>query len=96
MSRAALTSTRLTTVFNGPNAPIANGSLIPAMEKEGDYMIQMIQKMIREDIRSMCVKKQAEEDFTTYTDAWMPRSICKRSSSYTVIALVLHILLYLL
>ena len=24
-------------VFNGPNAPLANGSLIPAMEKEGDY-----------------------------------------------------------
>lgn len=64
-------------VFNGPNAPIANGSLLPAMEKEGDYMINMIQKMIREDIRSMCVKKQAEEDFTAYTDAWMPRSICE-------------------
>lgn len=47
------------------------------MEKEGDYMIKMIEKMIREDIRSMCIKKQAEEDFTAYTDAWMPRSICK-------------------
>jgi hypothetical protein len=79
------------TVFNGPNAPIANGSLIPAMEKEGDYMIQMIQKMIREDIRSMCVKKQAEADFTAYTDAWMPRSICKRSlllPSYLVLSLI--------
>ncbi|KAK9893389.1 hypothetical protein P389DRAFT_175398 [Cystobasidium minutum MCA 4210] len=62
-------------IFNGPNAPIANGSLIPAMEKEGDYMIKMIEKMIREDIRSMCIKKQAEEDFTAYVDAWMPRSI---------------------
>lgn len=72
-----LTSLLYWTVFNGPNAPIANGSLIPAMEKEGDYMIKMIEKMIREDIRSMCIKKQAEEDFTAYTDAWMPRSICK-------------------
>lgn len=51
------------------------------MEKEGDYMIKMIEKMIREDIRSMCIKKQAEEDFTAYVDAWMPRSICELSFS---------------
>lgn len=47
------------------------------MEKEGDYMINMIEKMIREDIRSMCIRKEAEDEFTAYTDAWMPRSICE-------------------
>lgn len=61
------------------------------MEKEGDYMIKMIEKMIREDIRSMCIKKQAEADFTAYTDAWMPRSICKRLQQFDVVFRVLTV-----
>ncbi|ORY90734.1 hypothetical protein BCR35DRAFT_323518 [Leucosporidium creatinivorum] len=64
-------------LFNGPNAPVANGSLIPAMEAEGDYIIKMVDKLLREDIRSVCVKKEAEQAFVDYTDAWMPRTIWK-------------------
>lgn len=46
------------------------------MEAEGNYIIQMIDKILREDIRAICVKQSAEKTFCEYTDAWMPRSIC--------------------
>lgn len=64
-------------VFNGPNAPVANGSLLPAMEAEGDYIVKMIDKMLRDDIKSICVKDSAEKAFCDYTDAYMPRTICE-------------------
>lgn len=47
------------------------------MEKAGDYMIRMIEKMHKEDLRSFCVKDKVVEEFTAYSDAWMPRSVCK-------------------
>jgi cation diffusion facilitator CzcD-associated flavoprotein CzcO len=62
-------------LFNGPNAPFANGSLLPSMEKAGDYMIRMIEKMYKEDLRSFCVKQRVVDEFATYSDAWMPRSV---------------------
>lgn len=46
------------------------------MEAEGDYIVKMIDKVLREDIRSVCIKSEAEKAFCEYTDAWMPRSIC--------------------
>jgi hypothetical protein len=46
------------------------------MEAEGDYIVKMIDKVLREDIRSVCIKSAAEKAFCEYTDAWMPRSIC--------------------
>ena len=49
---------------------------IPAMEAEGDYIVKMIDKVLREDIRSVCIKPAAEKAFCDYADAWMPRSIC--------------------
>jgi hypothetical protein len=49
------------------------------MEKAGDYMIRMIEKMYKEDIRSFCVKDKVVQEFTAYSDAWMPRSVCKLS-----------------
>lgn len=47
------------------------------MEAEGDYIIKMIDKLLREDIRSICIKKEAVQAFVEYTDAWMPRTIWK-------------------
>lgn len=47
------------------------------MEKAGDYMIRMIEKMHKEDLRSFCVKDKVVQEFTAYSDAWMPRSVCK-------------------
>lgn len=67
----------LTRLLSAANAPFANGSLLPSMEKAGDYMIRMIEKMQKEDLRSFCVKDKAVQEFTAYSDAWMPRSVCK-------------------
>lgn len=50
------------------------------MEKAGDYMIRMIEKMYKEDLRSFCVKDKVVEEFTAYSDAWMPRSVCELNS----------------
>lgn len=49
------------------------------MEKAGDYMIRMIEKMYKEDLRSFCVKDDVVQEFTAYSDAWMPRSVCEFS-----------------
>lgn len=49
------------------------------MEKAGDYMIRMIEKMYKEDIRSFCVKQRVVDEFSAYSDAWMPRSVCESS-----------------
>ncbi|KAF2239816.1 FAD/NAD(P)-binding domain-containing protein [Viridothelium virens] len=44
-------------MFNGPNAPISNGTLIPVLEKQCDYMLKMVQKMQREHIKAVCVRR---------------------------------------
>lgn len=62
-------------VCNGANAPLANGSLIPALEILVDHYIKWVEKFIWDDIRSFCIKTSAVEQFTAYVDAWMPRSI---------------------
>jgi len=58
------------------------------MEAEGDYIVKMIDKMLREDIRSVCVKKTAEDAFCGYTDSWMPRTICPSIPSKPSFALI--------
>ncbi|KAL8279962.1 hypothetical protein RQP46_007543 [Phenoliferia psychrophenolica] len=62
-------------VFNGPSSPIGNGSVLPCIESEGEYMIKCIRKMQAQDIKSMCVKDPAVEEFATHTDAFMPRMV---------------------
>ena len=46
------------------------------MEAVGDYIIKMVEKMHRDDIRSVCIKPEVVEEFAAYSDAWMPRSVC--------------------
>lgn len=53
----------------GANSPLANGSLIPCLEKAIDYMCTVIDKVNREDIKSICVKQSAEDQFVEYCDA---------------------------
>ena len=38
-------------VFLGPHSPISNGTLIPVMEKQCEYMIKFVQKMQRQRIK---------------------------------------------
>ena len=38
-------------VFLGPNAPISNGTLIPVMEKQCEYMIKFVEKLQRQQLK---------------------------------------------
>lgn len=50
----------------GPNAPISNGSLVGAMEKEIDFALAFVQKIQKEDITSATVTDEAAAEF----DEW--------------------------
>jgi len=62
-------------VFNGPASPIGNGSVVPAIETEGEYMLKCILKIQTQDIKTMCVKDEAIEEFVRHADAFMPRMV---------------------
>ncbi|KZO89789.1 FAD/NAD(P)-binding domain-containing protein [Calocera viscosa TUFC12733] len=62
-------------IFNGPSSPIGNGSVVPAIETEGEYMIQCIRKIQTEDIKTMCIKDEAVEEFVCHVDTYMPRMV---------------------
>lgn len=57
------------TARQAANSPLANGSLIPCLESACEYMIKAIRRMNQHDIKSMCIKSEAEADFVAYTDA---------------------------
>lgn len=59
----------------GPNAAIGSGSLTTMIENVGDYVIKAIRKLQKENIASMVVKKEREEDFTDYVDAYFEGTV---------------------
>lgn len=61
--------------FNGPNAPVGAGSLVPATEAQGDYFVKAICKLQRQRIKSMEISQQAIDEFVAHTDAFMPRTV---------------------
>lgn len=61
--------------FNGPNAPVGVGSLIPATEAQGEYIVNAIIKFQTQDIKSMMPSYAATKKFVEHTDKWMPRSV---------------------
>ena len=61
--------------MNGPNAPIGQGSLVPASEQQVDYICKAINKIRRQGIKSMCIKDQAVEHFNRYVDRWMEDAV---------------------
>lgn len=50
----------------GPNAPISNGSLVAAMERQVDFALKFVQKIQKEDITSAVVSTDAAAEF----DEW--------------------------
>ncbi|KAH6696838.1 hypothetical protein F5X68DRAFT_219307 [Plectosphaerella plurivora] len=62
-------------IFLGPNTPISNGSLMGPIEATGDYFIRILSKMIRQRVRSFDVRRNAQEDFNTHTQAFMKQMV---------------------
>ncbi|KAH1294934.1 hypothetical protein KXV95_006656 [Aspergillus fumigatus] len=59
----------------GPNAALGEGNLLLLIEKEIDYFTLCVQKMQRDNIRAMSVKKEAVEMFTRYCDQYFSRTV---------------------
>ncbi|KAH0591669.1 hypothetical protein MHUMG1_10600 [Metarhizium humberi] len=54
-------------IFNGPNCPIAHGSLLSAMDATADYIMRWCRKISTEDIASIAVDADATADYNVYS-----------------------------
>ena len=52
----------------GPNGALGAGSLLAMMEKEVDYLVELANKMQREEIKSVEPKKEAVQQFDEYLE----------------------------
>ena len=59
----------------GANAAIGSGSLTTMIEAVGDYVINAIRKIQKEDIAAMSVKPEREEDFAEYVDEYFKGTV---------------------
>lgn len=57
--------------FQGPNTPIANGSLTGTLEATADYFIKILSKAMREAVVSINVRESAQADFNAHTQQLM-------------------------
>ncbi|KAJ5818015.1 Flavin-binding monooxygenase-like family protein [Penicillium riverlandense] len=61
----------LVTVVVGPNTPISNGSLMPAIESQLEFALTFAKKIQRESVKSVVVSQQATTEFNDHKDAVM-------------------------
>ncbi|KAF2708487.1 hypothetical protein K504DRAFT_477829 [Pleomassaria siparia CBS 279.74] len=59
----------------GPNSAIGSGSLITMIEAVGDYVIKCVRKIQKDNIRSMSVRREREEDFIEYVDKYFEGTV---------------------
>lgn len=52
----------------GPNGALGAGSLLAMMGKQVDYLVQVAQKMQREEIKSIEPKREAVHEFHEYLE----------------------------
>ncbi|EFW15400.1 cyclohexanone 1,2-monooxygenase [Coccidioides posadasii str. Silveira] len=55
----------------GPNTPISNGSLMPAIENQLEFALSFAKKIQREGVKSVVVSQQATTEFNDHKDAVM-------------------------
>lgn len=59
----------------GPNAGLGAGSLLLLIEKSVDYFTACIQKMQRDNIRAINVRREAVQRFTSYCDQYFANTV---------------------
>ncbi|GAA5983688.1 hypothetical protein JCM10908_000381 [Rhodotorula pacifica] len=62
-------------VVNGPNSALGSGSLLVLFEREVDYIVSCISKMLRENYRTMAVKQGAVDDWMEFLAAYFPTTV---------------------
>lgn len=52
----------------GPNSGVGSGSLLALIEYQIDYAVRAAQKLIREGLKTIEIKKEAVEDYDEYIE----------------------------
>jgi len=58
-------------VTSGPNFPLANGALVPCLERCVHYAFDAVIKIQTQNIKSLSPKPEAVDDFQDYKDTLM-------------------------
>lgn len=61
-------------MFLGPNAPIAQGSVLPIVEHSAKYMTNMMKKCQVQNIKAITPRPEAIRDFNIHTAEFMKRT----------------------
>lgn len=61
-------------MFIGPYGPLGHGSVIPMVEAYTNYIIQILQKVQVDDIKSVRVRPSVAREFTQYADLYLKRT----------------------
>lgn len=59
----------------GPNWPVAQGSIMGALDASGDYALQCIKKVQNENLHSFCPKQEASDAFNEHTQTWATKTV---------------------
>ena len=62
----------------GPNSPVGNGPVLIAIEQQVSYIMQMLSKFQKENIRSFEVSAEATEAFNDWKDEFMEGTVWKQ------------------
>jgi cyclohexanone monooxygenase len=59
----------------GPNSPVGNGPVLVAIEQQVSYIIQMLSKFQKENVRSFEVSLEATKSFNRWKDHYMQHTV---------------------
>lgn len=62
-------------VMNGPRGNLANGTVLPCLETELEYVIKAAKKMQSDRIKALDVRERVVDQLNEYIDAWHQTSV---------------------
>ncbi|KAF5584457.1 uncharacterized protein FSUBG_12771 [Fusarium subglutinans] len=62
-------------IFIGPNSPVGHGSLLDSVFCVAKWILKWCRKIATEDIKSVCVKQQALDDYNVYLQELLKRMV---------------------
>ncbi|BGO99663.1 hypothetical protein NBRC10513v2_003890 [Rhodotorula toruloides] len=62
-------------IINGPNSSLGSGSLLVVFEKEVDYIVKCLGKMVRESVITMAAKQEAVNDWQEYVHTYFQKTV---------------------
>jgi hypothetical protein len=68
-------------IMLGPNSAIGSGSLTKILEQEGDYILQCIRKLQKEDYAAMSVKAARVADFSEFCECYFKGTVYAENCS---------------